>query len=154
MGMPLLVINMGGEMIYILEQRLRAQSIPAEKSEKVLVDVVRTMYSKNFISELFNPKVRRMMHAPKAEDMWCTLYNALFSSTVLRPHSVPIRPHHNTAIPTPFQSSARILPPALMPSNSPHTTTHLPSPLPPILPAPSHLLLRPTLVPPTLPLPC
>ena len=58
MGMPLLVINMGGEMIYILEQRLRAQSIPAEKSEKVLVDVVRTMYSKNFISELFNPKVR------------------------------------------------------------------------------------------------
>ncbi len=30
--MPLLVINMGGEMLYILEQRLRAQSIPEEKS--------------------------------------------------------------------------------------------------------------------------
>ena len=40
MGMPLLVINMGGEMIYILEQRLRAQSIPAEKSEKVCAGAV------------------------------------------------------------------------------------------------------------------
>ena len=34
-AMPLLVINMGGEMVYILQQRLQAQKIPPEKSEKV-----------------------------------------------------------------------------------------------------------------------
>lgn len=32
--MPLLVINMGGEMMYILEQRLQAQSIPVDKSAR------------------------------------------------------------------------------------------------------------------------
>ena len=54
--MPMLIINMGGEMMYILEQRLRAQSIPPDKSSKVLVDVVRTMYNKKFIRELFKPQ--------------------------------------------------------------------------------------------------
>lgn len=34
MAMPLLVANMGGEMIYILEQRLRAQSISPSKASK------------------------------------------------------------------------------------------------------------------------
>lgn len=56
LAMPMLVINMGGEMVYILEQRLRAQSIPVEKSRKVLSDVVKTMYSRKFISELFKPQ--------------------------------------------------------------------------------------------------
>ena len=32
--LPLLFINLGGEMIYILDQRLRAQNIPGEKSRK------------------------------------------------------------------------------------------------------------------------
>lgn len=34
LAMPLLVMNMGGEMVYILEQRLHAQNIPVEKSRK------------------------------------------------------------------------------------------------------------------------
>ena len=34
LAMPMLVINMGGEMVYILEQRLRAQNIPGDKSRK------------------------------------------------------------------------------------------------------------------------
>lgn len=34
LAMPMLVINMGGEMVYILEQRLRAQNIPTDKSRK------------------------------------------------------------------------------------------------------------------------
>lgn len=33
-AMPLIIINMGGEMTYILEQRLRAQKISPEKSTK------------------------------------------------------------------------------------------------------------------------
>ncbi|KAJ1628558.1 hypothetical protein T492DRAFT_874877 [Pavlovales sp. CCMP2436] len=31
LAMPILIVNMGGEMIYILEQRLEAQSVPKEK---------------------------------------------------------------------------------------------------------------------------
>ena len=62
----MVVINMGVEMVYILEQRLKAQSsefegaveyvrhppasgahyaVAPDKSHKVLADVVRTMYS-------------------------------------------------------------------------------------------------------------
>ena len=32
--LPILFLNLGGEMLYILDQRLRAQSIPDEKARK------------------------------------------------------------------------------------------------------------------------
>lgn len=32
--LPLLFINLGGEMLYILDQRLRAQNIPVDKAKK------------------------------------------------------------------------------------------------------------------------
>ena len=54
--MPLIVLNMGGEMTYILNQRLQAQSVQDEKARKVLQDVVRAMYSPIFIDELFKPQ--------------------------------------------------------------------------------------------------
>eukprot|EP00823_Brevimastigomonas_motovehiculus_P004426 TRINITY_DN2926_c0_g1_i1.p1 TRINITY_DN2926_c0_g1~~TRINITY_DN2926_c0_g1_i1.p1 ORF type:complete len:405 (-),score=112.69 TRINITY_DN2926_c0_g1_i1:478-1692(-) len=53
MTMPLILMNMGGEMLYILEQRLRAQSIAEEKAARVLRDVISTMFSDKFVSELF-----------------------------------------------------------------------------------------------------
>eukprot|EP00288_Rhodomonas_lens_P017833 CAMPEP_0177711876 /NCGR_PEP_ID=MMETSP0484_2-20121128/12096_1 /TAXON_ID=354590 /ORGANISM="Rhodomonas lens, Strain RHODO" /LENGTH=381 /DNA_ID=CAMNT_0019223641 /DNA_START=20 /DNA_END=1165 /DNA_ORIENTATION=- len=56
LGMPLMVINLGGEMMYILEQRLVAQKIPPEKARKVIADIVRTMYNPKFIQELFKPQ--------------------------------------------------------------------------------------------------
>lgn len=56
MSMPILIVNMGGEMVYILEQRLQAQKIPESKGQKVLNDVVRTMYYPRFIEELFKPQ--------------------------------------------------------------------------------------------------
>lgn len=56
LAMPILVINMGGEMIYILHQRLQAQNIPEEKARKVLEDVIRTMYTPVFLEELFKPQ--------------------------------------------------------------------------------------------------
>ena len=52
--MPLLVINMGGEMVYILEQRLGAD-VAKDKAPRVLQDVVKTMFSKKFTIELFKP---------------------------------------------------------------------------------------------------
>jgi len=54
--MPLVVINLGGEMVYILSQRLRAQKIQAEKAGKVLSDVVSAMFSSAFVEELFKPQ--------------------------------------------------------------------------------------------------
>lgn len=56
MTMPALIVNMGGEMVYILLQRLTAQKIPDTKATKVLSDVVRTMYFPRFIEELFKPQ--------------------------------------------------------------------------------------------------
>lgn len=33
-SLPILFINLGGEMLYILDQRLRAQNIPDDKAKK------------------------------------------------------------------------------------------------------------------------
>jgi hypothetical protein len=54
--MPFLILNFGGEMIYILEQRLHAQNIPKDKSNKVLQDVTRAMFSAKFVTELLKPQ--------------------------------------------------------------------------------------------------
>jgi len=34
--LPFVIINLGGEMVYILEQRLRSQDISQDRSQKVL----------------------------------------------------------------------------------------------------------------------
>ncbi|MEQ2160692.1 Protein oscp1 [Goodea atripinnis] len=68
--LPLLFINLGGEMLYILDQRLRAQNIPADKAKKVSIvaawieedrkrvmnDIITTMFNKKFLEELFKPQ--------------------------------------------------------------------------------------------------
>ena len=53
---PIIIINMGGEMIYILDQRLKAQKIPQNKASKVLEEVVATMFLENFVDQLFEPQ--------------------------------------------------------------------------------------------------
>jgi hypothetical protein len=55
-AMPLILLNMGGEMVYILQQRLHAQSVEDGKARKVLLDVARAMFSPQFVSELFKPQ--------------------------------------------------------------------------------------------------
>ncbi|KAG7388370.1 Protein oscp1 [Phytophthora boehmeriae] len=55
MTMPMLIVNMGAEMIYVLDQRLKAQNIPRDKSSKVLEDIVKTMHNETFMMELFKP---------------------------------------------------------------------------------------------------
>ncbi|BES88108.1 Hypothetical protein NTJ_00914 [Nesidiocoris tenuis] len=54
--LPFLFLNLGGEMMYILDQRLRAQNIAVEKARKVLNDIVRIMYNPRFMEELFKPQ--------------------------------------------------------------------------------------------------
>lgn len=43
--LPMVVLNMGGEMVNILHQRLDAQNVDQEKGRMVLQDVIRTMFS-------------------------------------------------------------------------------------------------------------
>uniref|UniRef100_A0A8C1YGY2 Organic solute carrier partner 1a n=1 Tax=Cyprinus carpio TaxID=7962 RepID=A0A8C1YGY2_CYPCA len=64
--LPLLIINLGGEMIYILDQRLRAQDENDDKTQRgrwtdddrkrVMNDIVGTMFSKAFLGELLPPQ--------------------------------------------------------------------------------------------------
>ena len=49
---PFIHCNMGGEMIYILEQRLYSQKIRKDKIERVLEDVIRQMYNPKVFHEL------------------------------------------------------------------------------------------------------
>ncbi|XP_054267139.1 protein OSCP1-like [Macrosteles quadrilineatus] len=55
-SLPLLFLNLGGEMVYILDQRLRAQQVPGDKAKKVLVDIVGIMLNQRFLEELFKPQ--------------------------------------------------------------------------------------------------
>lgn len=43
-------------MLYILDQRLRAQNIPNDKARKVMHDIVKTMFNQRFVGELFKPQ--------------------------------------------------------------------------------------------------
>lgn len=50
---PLLYLNLGGELLYIIEQRLQAQDISAEKSAKVLNDLLSMMLDRQYLNGIF-----------------------------------------------------------------------------------------------------
>ncbi|KAM3724312.1 Protein OSCP1 [Dirofilaria immitis] len=54
--MPLLFLNMGSEMIYILQQRLKAQKVSKEKTIQVLQDILHILFNTKFLNELFKPQ--------------------------------------------------------------------------------------------------
>nr|XP_043908763.1 protein OSCP1a isoform X3 [Solea senegalensis] len=64
--LPLVFINLGGEMLYILDQRLQAHNTSDDNSEKgvwsdkdrkrVMNDITATMFSKDFVDELLKPQ--------------------------------------------------------------------------------------------------
>lgn len=56
MAMPILMINMGVEMLYILNQRLGAQKIKEKKGTKVLGDVAKALFNEKFVKEMFKLK--------------------------------------------------------------------------------------------------
>eukprot|EP00603_Paraphysomonas_imperforata_P014561 CAMPEP_0114454432 /NCGR_PEP_ID=MMETSP0104-20121206/2581_1 /TAXON_ID=37642 ORGANISM="Paraphysomonas imperforata, Strain PA2" /NCGR_SAMPLE_ID=MMETSP0104 /ASSEMBLY_ACC=CAM_ASM_000202 /LENGTH=367 /DNA_ID=CAMNT_0001626821 /DNA_START=21 /DNA_END=1125 /DNA_ORIENTATION=- len=69
---------MGGEMVYILQQRLQAQKVPDDKAVKVLQDVVRAMYSPLFITELFKPQEMYTSNSTKQ------IFEKLAHSSIMR----------------------------------------------------------------------
>ncbi|XP_033981364.1 protein OSCP1a [Trematomus bernacchii] len=54
--LPLVFINLGGEMLYILDQRLQALNTSEDNSEKVMNGIVGAMFSKDFMDELLKPQ--------------------------------------------------------------------------------------------------
>uniref|UniRef100_A0A7S0LWA0 Protein OSCP1 n=2 Tax=Coccolithus braarudii TaxID=221442 RepID=A0A7S0LWA0_9EUKA len=77
-AMPMLIINMGGEMVYILEQRLQAQNVPIDKGKRVLQDVVRTMFNPKFIAELFRSQDAYSMASTRQ------IFDRLAHSSIMR----------------------------------------------------------------------
>ena len=56
LSLPFLILNLGSEMLYILDQRLRAQNISVEKGLRVREDLLRQLFSSQFIEELLRPQ--------------------------------------------------------------------------------------------------
>lgn len=79
LAMPWLVLNLGGEMVYILEQRLKAQGIAPEKASRVLSDVCRTLFDPVFLREkLFMPQETYSVHATRR------IFDRLAHSSIMR----------------------------------------------------------------------
>ncbi|XP_021192362.3 protein OSCP1 [Helicoverpa armigera] len=53
---PFIVINLGCEMVFVIEQRLKAQNITLDKSERVLTDVATVLFHPKLLDELFIPQ--------------------------------------------------------------------------------------------------
>ena len=68
-------------MMYILNQRLQAQTIPEEKSTKVMHDIVGTMLNQRFMDELFKPQDAYSKKAMR------TLFDRLAHASIMRLNS-------------------------------------------------------------------
>ena len=51
--LPFIILNLGAEMVYILDQRMRAQELDQAKSSKVLNEIIQHMLNQNVIKEIF-----------------------------------------------------------------------------------------------------
>eukprot|EP00049_Salpingoeca_infusionum_P000381 m.39554 g.39554 ORF g.39554 m.39554 type:complete len:297 (+) comp10318_c1_seq1:39-929(+) len=55
-ALPIMVINISCEMIYVLEERLVAQDVPAEKRAKVLNDMCKAAFDPEALESMFQPQ--------------------------------------------------------------------------------------------------
>ncbi|XP_059477177.1 protein OSCP1 isoform X2 [Neocloeon triangulifer] len=76
--LPLLFVNLGGEMLYIIEDRLTTQQIAEDKTRKVLHDIVATMLNERFVEELFKPQKLSNRHGLR------TLFDNLAHVSIMR----------------------------------------------------------------------
>merc|ERR1719220_1531382 len=80
--LPLLFINLGGEMMYILDQRLTAQAIEPDKAAKVMNDIVSTMFNRRSIEEIFQK--HQPIHSRRALK---TMFDKLAHASIMRLNS-------------------------------------------------------------------
>ena len=77
-ALPFLVINYGTQMVFILQQRLQAQSVTQEKSSRVLSDVIRSLFAPEFTAELMRPQP---LYTPSAVR---DVFDKLAQSSIMR----------------------------------------------------------------------
>ncbi|KAJ0174739.1 hypothetical protein K1T71_009847 [Dendrolimus kikuchii] len=53
---PFIVVNLGCEMVFVIDQRLKAQNIGLDKSERVLTDIITVLLHPKLLDELFIPQ--------------------------------------------------------------------------------------------------
>lgn len=75
---PILYFNMAGEMIYIIDQRLRAQNISQSRSIRVLNDIVLSVFNSKLIDEVFKP------HNSITFSVLKTIFEKLVHSSIMR----------------------------------------------------------------------
>jgi hypothetical protein len=76
--MPVMHANLGGEMVYILQQRLTAQKIAPDRAQRVLHEVVSTMFSAKLLDELYRPQAAYTNASLRA------VYDRLAHSSIMR----------------------------------------------------------------------
>lgn len=77
-AMPFIVTNLGGEMVYILEQRLQAQRVSRDKAALVLNDVAHAMFKTEFLQELFKNQPVYTFGATR------TIFDTLAHASIMR----------------------------------------------------------------------
>lgn len=77
-SLPFIFLNMGGEMCYILDQRLQAQNVKKDKAIRVMNDIVSTMFNVKFLDELFKPQEQYSKKAMRA------LFDKLAHASIMR----------------------------------------------------------------------
>jgi hypothetical protein len=55
-AMPILIANLGSEMVYVLCSRLKAQNIQEDKAIKVINDVICSLFESSFVTQIFLPQ--------------------------------------------------------------------------------------------------
>ena len=78
MSMPVIINCLGGEMIYILCSRLKAQSISHEKSIRVIKDIGNLLYNKKFQNDLYIHK------KPNRHQEVKSIFESLAHSSIMR----------------------------------------------------------------------
>ena len=78
MSMPVIINCLGGEMIYILCSRLKAQNISQEKSIRVIKDIGNLLYNKKFQNDLYIHK------KPNKHQEVKSIFESLAHSSIMR----------------------------------------------------------------------
>ena len=78
MSMPIIINCLGGEMLYILCSRLKAQSISKEKSIRVIKDIGNLLYNNKFQNDLYIHK------KPNRHQEVKSIFEALAHSSIMR----------------------------------------------------------------------
>ena len=81
MSMPVIINCLGGEMIYILCSRLKAQSISQDKSIRVIKDIGNLLYNTKFQSDLYIHK------KPNKHQEVKSIFETLAHSSIMRLNS-------------------------------------------------------------------